>query len=273
MATSRLALEPVKCRVQPEAVGEIEPLREQVRGALDQAGSLLDSGTARAQDWFAAAACLRDRCVRLGRAVDVLDESAWRDGEHSRLVWTESMVDELIVARRDGLANQEIASRLGVSLTQLNAKIGSLIRQGLLASRSGLLWSHPDSWVAGRELRPQHVAPEVEGLYRQGHSHSEIAAQLGLTRAQVHNILTKLFAAGLAKRPRRTLSDQQVRAIHRLYLAGASIDELATKVGFTSSAVRLRMRKLKLATRRPADEASAGNTSSMVRLSVSENGS
>jgi DNA-binding MarR family transcriptional regulator len=100
--------------------------------------------------------------------------------------------------------------------------------------------------MEGNERKAQDVAPDLARLYRRGNSYEEIGSELNLTRTQVHNILTRLFAAGLPKRPRHELNDKQVRAIHAAYLKGASIDELAAAIGFTGSAVRPHIHKLKL---------------------------
>jgi len=167
-------------------------------------------------------------------------------GAGPRVQWTERLTGRLIVLRGQGLRNAEIARRLGVTDGVLAHHIGKLIRAGVLASRRGLLWSHPGSLVAGRERTVQDVAGEVARLYKAGRSYSRIAGELGLTSAQVHNILTRLFAAGLRKRPPRSLSEEQVRRIHARYLAGGSIEVLAAQAGFSGTAVRRRMRELSL---------------------------
>jgi len=160
--------------------------------------------------------------------------------------WTERLTRQLIAMRRQGLRNAEIARRLAVTEGELAYHIGRLIRDGVLTSRRGLLWSHPDSLVAGHERRPRDVAADVARLYRAGYYHRQIASELHLTNAQVHNILTGLFGAGLRKRPPRTLSEDQVRSIHARYLAGGSIVLLAAQAGFSGTAVRRRMRELSL---------------------------
>lgn len=161
-------------------------------------------------------------------------------------IWTESRTHRLIELRRDGLPNAEIAARLGVPLGALNTKVRELVRKGALGSRKHILRSHPDARIEGYSRKARDVAPDVARLYERGASYEEIAFQLELTRAQVHNLLTRLFAAGLPKRPRRQLSDAQVRAIYAAYLEGESIDELAAAIGFTGSAVRTRIHKLEL---------------------------
>jgi hypothetical protein len=132
------------------------------------------------------------------------------------------MTSELIAMRREGLANAEIAARLGVSLSALGTQVGKLIREGALGARRGLLWPHPDSWAEDVKRTPHDVAPAVERLHRDDKSHQEIAGELNLTGAQVHNIRTGLFAAGLPKRPRRSLSDEQARAIPPVRTAAGS---------------------------------------------------
>jgi DNA-binding MarR family transcriptional regulator len=154
------------------------------------------------------------------------------------------MRERLIALRRKGMANREIAETLGVKLGTLEQEISMLVAAGVIRSRRGLLWSRADSWVAGRERATSDVIADVERLYTHERSHSEIADLLDLTPSQVHNILTKLFAAGLAKRQRPTA--RQVQAIHAAYLAGGAIDELAEQMGYTGAGVRRRMRQMGL---------------------------
>jgi len=146
--------------------------------------------------------------------------------------------------RKAGRPNAEIAASVEVSLASLNVQIGKLVREGAISSREGLLWSHPDSRVEGRGRRREDVAGKVQRLYKQGKTHKQMAERLKLTPAQVHGILTELFAAGLPKHHRVT--NAQVRAIHAKYLNGGSIDQLAGEIGFSGTAVRTRMHKLGL---------------------------
>jgi predicted ArsR family transcriptional regulator len=155
------------------------------------------------------------------------------------------LTSRLIELRKDGIDNDEIAATLGVTKSALEAQIQALIARGAIPSRTGLLCSHPDSYVQGRERTAASIARDLERLYDEGRSHEEMATALELTKHQVHNQLHALFAAGLPKQP-RTLTDEQVRAIHNAYLAGGSIDKLAQEIGFTGSAVRIRMKKLDL---------------------------
>jgi DNA-binding CsgD family transcriptional regulator len=161
------------------------------------------------------------------------------------------MTSKLIAMRKAGRPNAEIAAKLDVSLGSLGIQISQLIHEGAIGSRRGLLRSHPDSWVEGRGRTRQDVAGKVQRLYKQRKSHKQIARRLELTPAQVHGILTELFAAGLPKNP--GLTNAQVRAIHVKYLRGGSIDQLAGEIGFSGTAVRTRMHKLGLPIeRRPA---------------------
>jgi hypothetical protein len=155
------------------------------------------------------------------------------------------LTSRLIELRKDGISNDEIAVLLDVPKSALEAQIQALIASGAIPSRAGLLSSHPDSYVKGRERTAASVAGDLERLYNDGRSHQEIASALELTKHQVHNQLHALFAAGLPKQPRR-LTDEQIHAIHDAYLAGGSIDKLAGEIGFTGSAVRIRMKKLDL---------------------------
>ena len=91
------------------------------------------------------------------------------------------------------------------------------------------------------------LAGEVARMYIAGKQHEEIGAELNLTKAQAHKILSELFAEGMPKLERRSMSDRQVRAIHAAYIrGGAPIDRRAEAMGFTGSAARQRMRRLKL---------------------------
>ena len=91
------------------------------------------------------------------------------------------------------------------------------------------------------------LAGDVARLYVAGKQHSEIGAALHLSKAQAHRILSELFAEGMPKLERRSMSDGQVRAIHAAYVRGwAPIDRCAEAMGFTGSAVRQRMRRLRL---------------------------
>lgn len=160
-------------------------------------------------------------------------------------VWTEEMTSRLVAMRKAGLKNDQIAAGLGVNPGELQNRISELIRSGEIASRRGLLWAHPDSYVEGRERTLETVTGDVGQLYQAGKTHKEIATELRLTENQVHNILTTLFAVGMPKR-RRVLTDDQTRAIHNAYMAGGSIDTLAKEIGFSGFAVRTRMHKLGL---------------------------
>jgi hypothetical protein len=183
----------------------------------------------------------------------------------SRGVWTESLTAQLIELRRDGVANSEIHEILGVGRGQLEAEIARLIREGLVETRAGLLASHADAYVEGRERTKDDVKADVARLYTQGDSHEQIGRALKLTRAQVHNVLTGLFAEGLAKRPRRHLTEQQIRAIHVRYLQGESIDKQAKEIGYSGAGIRERIKQLGLpsAVKRAQPSASRGAGSSV----------
>jgi predicted DNA binding protein len=132
-------------------------------------------------------------------------------------------------------------------LEQVEREISRLIHAGAIASRHGLLWSHPDSYVQGRERTRLDVAADVGRLYMNGESYKQIAAALTLTEAQVHNILSELFAEGMPKLKRHALTDRQARTINAAYLKGeGSIDKLAAEIGFSGASARKRMHKLDL---------------------------
>ena len=147
--------------------------------------------------------------------------------------------------RADGISNAEIAVMLKLSVSQVEREISKLIHAGSIASRRGLLCSQPDSYVQGRERTRVDVAAGVGRLYMNGESYKLIADALTLTEAQVHNILSELFAEGMPKLTRRALTDQQARAIHAAHLKGeGSLNKLAKAIGFSGTAVRKRIRKL-----------------------------
>jgi DNA-binding XRE family transcriptional regulator len=100
------------------------------------------------------------------------------------------------------------------------------------------------------QARAAH-AGDVAWLYMQGKPHAEIGEMLGLTSAQTYRILSGLLAEGMPALERRGMSEETVRAIHAAHVRGdGSIDRLAESIGFTGSAARRRMRRLKLPTRR-----------------------
>jgi predicted transcriptional regulator len=165
--------------------------------------------------------------------------------------WTTALTERLIDLRADGISNGEIAATLKRSLDQVEREISKLIHAGVIASRHGLLWSHPDSYVQGRERTRLDVAAEVGRLYMNGKSYKDVAGALALTEAQVHNILSALFAEGMPKLKRHALTDRQARAIHAVHVkGGGSLRELAMGIGFSEAAVRKRLHKLHLPTDR-----------------------
>jgi DNA-binding XRE family transcriptional regulator len=104
----------------------------------------------------------------------------------------------------------------------------------------------PGLVVTGHGTRAE-LAGDVAQLYMQGKRHADIGGALNLTKAQAHRILSELFAEGMPKLERRSLSDERVRAIHAAYVRGdGSINKLVEAIGFTGSAARRRMRRLEL---------------------------
>jgi predicted DNA binding protein len=165
--------------------------------------------------------------------------------------WSAALTERLVELRADGISNGEIAATLKRPLEQVEREISKLIHAGTIASRHGLLWSHAASYVQGRERTRVDVAADVGRLYMDGETYNEIADALALTEAQVHNILSELFAEEMPKLKRHALTDRQARAIHAAYLKGeGSLKELAATVGFSEAAVRKRLRKLHLSTER-----------------------
>jgi DNA-binding Xre family transcriptional regulator len=90
------------------------------------------------------------------------------------------------------------------------------------------------------------IACDVTQLYMLERQYAAIGEELDLTRPQVHKILSDLFAEGMPKRARHSMTDAQVRAIYAAYRRGGSIDRLASALGFTGSAARRQKHKRKL---------------------------
>ena len=76
------------------------------------------------------------------------------------------------------------------------------------------------------------VAADIGRLYMSRESYKQIADALALTDAQVHNILSELFAEGMPTLKRDALTDWQARAIYATYLKGEGfLKELAARIG------------------------------------------
>ena len=75
------------------------------------------------------------------------------------------------------------------------------------------------------------LAGDVAQLYAQEVQRVEIGAALNLPKALVDKILNELFAAGMPKLERRSVSEEKVRAIHGAFVRGdGSIDDLVEVV-------------------------------------------
>jgi DNA-binding Xre family transcriptional regulator len=75
------------------------------------------------------------------------------------------------------------------------------------------------------------LAGDVAQLYVQEKQHAEIGEALNVPTAVVDKILNELFAAGMPKLERRSLSEEKVRAIHAAFVRGdGSIEDLAEAV-------------------------------------------
>jgi DNA-binding XRE family transcriptional regulator len=95
------------------------------------------------------------------------------------------------------------------------------------------------------------LAGAVAQLYFQRKSYLQIGNELGLTKRQVHKILSELFAEGMPHLSRREMSEETVRAIHAAYARGdTSINKIARAIGFTGDAARRRIIKLGLPLKR-----------------------
>jgi hypothetical protein len=99
---------------------------------------------------------------------------------------------------------------------------------------------------AGQRTRAD-LAGDAAQLYMQGRRYADIGTALDLRRGQAEKILRELFAEGMPKLARHMMSDEQVRAIHAVYVRGyGSIERVAESIGFTGSTARRRIRALKL---------------------------
>jgi DNA-binding Xre family transcriptional regulator len=90
------------------------------------------------------------------------------------------------------------------------------------------------------------LAGAIAQLYMQEKKHADIREALNLTGTQLQTILRDLFAEGMPKLKRHSMTDGQVRAIYARHLRGGSINKLAAAIGFTGSAARRQMHKKKL---------------------------
>jgi len=75
------------------------------------------------------------------------------------------------------------------------------------------------------------LAGDVAQLYAQEKQRAEIGGELNVPEAVVDKVLNELFAAGMPKLERRSVSEEKVRAIHRAFVRGdGSIEDLAEAV-------------------------------------------
>jgi DNA-binding XRE family transcriptional regulator len=75
------------------------------------------------------------------------------------------------------------------------------------------------------------LAGEVAQLYMQEKQRAEIGGELNLPKALVDRILSDLFAEGMPKLERRSMSEAKVRAIHAAFVRGeGSIEDLAEAI-------------------------------------------
>lgn len=103
--------------------------------------------------------------------------------------------------------------------------------------------------VPAEQRTQADLAGAIAQLYMQERKHAEIREALNLSGRQLQTILRDLFAEGMPKLKRHSMTDGQVRAIYAVYLRGGSINDLAAAIGFTGSAARRQMHKKKLPSR------------------------
>jgi DNA-binding NarL/FixJ family response regulator len=98
-----------------------------------------------------------------------------------------------------GLRNAEIAAMLKRPLEQVEREISKLIHAGTIASRHGLLWSHPDSYVQGRGRTRVDVAADVGRLYMNGARDADVSRlQYPQRIAVVLGLLDRVLTIGVA---------------------------------------------------------------------------
>jgi len=102
------------------------------------------------------------------------------------------MREKIIVLRRRGLTNRQIAERLGTSLEYVAQVCIKLLREGLIERREGR--KPRDPAVAKRNER-------IAKLHEKGMSSSAIATKLGIRRDLVYSALSVLRATGRLPKP------------------------------------------------------------------------
>jgi DNA-binding Xre family transcriptional regulator len=76
-----------------------------------------------------------------------------------------------------------------------------------------------------------NLVADVAQLYKQEKPRAEIGEVLHLTKAQVHKILSELFAERMPKLERRSVSEEKVRVIRGAYVRGdGSLEALAEAI-------------------------------------------
>ena len=90
-------------------------------------------------------------------------------------VWTDDMIEQLIILHRDGLTFSQIGAQMGVSKNSVTAKIRGLIMDGVLESRmSEITWSAED-------------VDRMFQLRAEGKTWGEISDKLGRKITSCHN--------------------------------------------------------------------------------------
>jgi predicted transcriptional regulator len=92
----------------------------------------------------------------------------------------------------------------------------------------------------------------VEKLYKNGVPVKEIAKQCGNSMSTVYKALEKLEAMGRIKRRKgrykghRRLTDEELQTIAEMYKSGASVYEIAKRLGRPESTIYYALKKLGL---------------------------
>jgi len=116
-------------------------------------------------------------------------------------MWSTDLAAWLVEPRANGVSNSEIAATFKLALGQAEHEIGKLIHAGVIASRHGLLWSHPDSYVQGCERTRVDVAANVGcrqtratyAAYLKGEGFfNHLATEIGFSKAAVRKRQRKL---------------------------------------------------------------------------------
>ena len=135
---------------------------------------------------------------------------------------------------REGKLNKEIVEELGVSNFTVGRDIKALIEEGKIEKRDGSLIRRK------RSKRTTERRAEVERLYNEGKSVSEIAEELGVTRDVIYLDIKALAqegkVEGISNKKDREKAERR-KELERLYNEGKSVPEIAEKFGLSRDVI------------------------------------